>query len=227
MQIEIKNVRKKYTKKGKEVLSGISFTAESGECVGIVGLNGCGKTTLLSALAGVLPVDEGSFQVDGKNIWEEEGMIQNRIGYVPQNNPLMTDLSVKDNLLLWYTGAALDMNRELEEGVLHMLGIDRFAEKKVSELSGGMKKRLSIGCAMANAPGVLIMDEPSASLDIDCKLEIANYIEEFKKQGGIVLLATHEKGEIELCDRLYLMKNGTLQDYQYQTIEDLTLELKR
>ena len=226
MNLEVQHVKKKYARKGKEILRDINFTATSGECIGIVGLNGCGKTTLLSALAGILRPDEGSFLIDGQNLFEKQEEIRRLIGYVPQNNPLMSDMSVRDNLRLWYTGASLDLQQALTEGVLHMLGVDGFLDKKVSQLSGGMKKRLSIGCAMSNNPKILIMDEPSASLDIDCKEQIANYIVSVKERGGIVVLATHEEGEIALCDRLYLMKEGRLESYHYTTIHELTETLK-
>lgn len=224
-KIEIKNIRKKYNKRGKETLKGINFTGKSGECIGILGLNGCGKTTLLNCIAGLILPDEGSFILDGNNIFDSQDFETN-IGYVPQNNPLMEDLSARDNLRLWYTGAKLQLEEELGHGILKSLGIDSFIDKKVSQLSGGMKKRLSIGCSMANQPPILLMDEPSASLDIDCKEIIAQYIKDFTKNGGIVIIATHEEGEIALCDRIYLLNEGRLHPYTYTDLHTLTKDLK-
>jgi ABC-2 type transport system ATP-binding protein len=224
-KIEVQNIRKKYTKKGKEILRDINFYAHSGECIGILGLNGCGKTTLLSCMAGLVYPDNGSVYLDEENLLQSQNFEDN-IGYVPQNNPLMEDLSVKDNLRLWYTGAKLSLDEALEDGILKALGIDHFIDKKVSQLSGGMKKRLSIGCSMANQPPVLLMDEPSASLDIDCKEIIAQYIKTFTKEGGIVIIATHEEGEISLCDRIYLLNDGLLSPYEYTDLHTLTKDLK-
>ena len=223
--ITIKNIQKSYSRKGVDILKDISFTANSGECIGILGLNGCGKTTLLSSMAGLVVPDNGSFLLDGENIFDSHSF-EEKIGYVPQNNPLMDDLSARDNLRLWYTGSNLHLDEELNHGILKSLGIDQFVDKKVSQLSGGMKKRLSIGCSMANQPPVLLMDEPSASLDIDCKEIIAQYVKNFTKAGGIVIIATHEEGEIKLCDRIFLLKNGYLHPYEYMDLHTLTKDLK-
>lgn len=96
-----------------------------------------------------------------------------------------------------------------------MLGINDFLKVPVNKMSGGMKKRLSIGCAVANDPCVLIMDEPSAALDLVCKERIHNYILDFRSRGGIVIIATHEEQEINLCDKHYIMKNGVLSPLNY------------
>ena len=102
-----------------------------------------------------------------------------------------------------------------------MLHVDEFINKKVSSLSGGMKKRLSIGCAMANRPSVLILDEPSASLDLECKEDIASYLNSYKQSGGIIIIASHEEREINLCDIIYILKNGVLQKHEYKDIPTL------
>ena len=96
-----------------------------------------------------------------------------------------------------------------------MLGIGEFIGKRVSKLSGGMKKRLSIGCAMAKRPPVLLLDEPTAALDLQCKQDIAAYLRAYRQSGGIVLLTTHEESELKLCDSWYILKNGRLTPYQY------------
>ncbi|MCR4598789.1 MAG: ABC transporter ATP-binding protein [Acetatifactor sp.] len=203
MKLEIKDLTKKYGK--KTVLNGISLTADAGHCVGILGGNGSGKSTLLSILAGIVRADSGSFTIEG----EEEGSI----AYVPQGTPLLEELSAKDNLKLWYDKKT--MEAELSNGVLKLLGVDEFLKVPVRKMSGGMKKRLSIGCAMAGNPKVILMDEPTAALDIACKDSIYTYIKEFKKKGGIILLATHDVHEIELCDQCFVIKEGKLNDYQY------------
>ena len=105
------------------------------------------------------------------------------------------------------------LEKELDEGVLKMLGIPEFYKTTVSKMSGGMKKRLSIGCAVSHNPQVLFLDEPSAALDLVCKEKIAQYLDNFKKRGGIVVLASHDTYEIDICDHLYLLKNGILTPY--------------
>lgn len=221
MKIEVKSVYKKYKAGRKKVLTDVNFTANSGECIGILGSNGCGKTTLLSILAGIQKADHGQFLVDDVNILKSRKMINKKIGYVPQGNPLMEELTAKDNLRLWYCDSILDMETELKDGVLSMLGITDFLKVRVSRMSGGMKKRLSIGCAVANKPDILILDEPGASLDLVCKNQIDEYLRHFKAEGGIIILTTHEEREIDLCDKTYILKNGTLKLHEYNGLKSL------
>ncbi len=211
MKIEIRNIKKRY--KAKEVLKDINLTVESGKCIGVLGANGTGKSTLLSILAGIQSADSGEFNFDGNNLFKYTKQRATLIGYVPQGTPLIEELSAKDNLLLWYKKA--DMEKELENGVLKMLGINEFLKVPVSKMSGGMKKRLSIGCAIYNNPPVLLLDEPMAALDLACKQNISDYILRHKENGGIVLLATHDVLELNLCDEWYIIKNGKLTPFEY------------
>lgn len=137
-------------------------------------------------------------------------VIRKMTGYVPQENPLIPELTVYDNLRLWYPDSGR-LKQELEEGFLHLLGVREFVTKQVSKLSGGMKKRVSIGIAMSGMPPVLLMDEPSAALDLICKEDIRNYLEVYLQRKGTVVITTHEESELELCHRLYVMKDGKLQ----------------
>lgn len=208
--LEVNDIYKSYGK--KQVLKGASFTAEKGECIAIAGINGCGKSTLLSILSGTLKSDKGSFLVKGTDLLREPGKRKGLIGYVPQENPLIGELTVRDNLRLWYCDSHLDMNEELENGVLKMLGVDEFINVTVNRLSGGMKKRVSIGCAVAYDPPVLILDEPSAALDLACKENIRIYLSEHLKREGIILITTHDEAELSLCTRLLVMKDGVLHE---------------
>ena len=201
--IEIENLTSAYGK--KKVLQGISLNAERGECIGIVGPNGCGKSTLLSVMAGVLKPLSGRLYYYGKNALENRVVFQKMTGYVPQENPLMPELSVYDNLRLWYPDKE-ELAKELEEGFLQILGIPSFLKVPVSKLSGGMKKRVSIGIALSGMPPVLILDEPSAALDLVCKEDIRRYLE----RKGTVVITTHEESELSLCGSLYVMKDGKL-----------------
>lgn len=203
----------------KRILQGASFTAERGECVGIVGANGCGKSTLLSILAGTLKPESGQVSYYGRAAWSDasggrmrcdQEVIRRMTGYVPQENPLIPELTVYDNLRLWYPDKK-QLRQELEQGFLCLLGIGSFSKKQVSRLSGGMKKRVSIGIAMAGMPPVLLMDEPSAALDLLCKEDIRKYLQVYLERKGTVVITTHEESELALCDKLYVMKDGRLQ----------------
>ena len=212
MKITIKDIRKKYH--AAHILNGVSIQAEQGSMTCILGKNGCGKSTLLSILAGVERADAGSFlyEPEGANpidLFRHRTYASRLIGYVPQSTPLLEELSALDNLRLWYTGGKKVLRQELEEGVLKDLDIDRFLHKNVRTLSGGMKKRLSIGCALAHHPRVLLLDEPGAALDLIAKEQIVTWLKAFCSRGGIVLIASHELGEIENCSRAYILKDGT------------------
>lgn len=211
MDLEIIHVKKKFGK--RQVLQDISFTAKAGECIGIIGGNGCGKTTLLSILAGTVKADEGSCIWKGMNLFQHNKLRSEVMGYVPQGTPLFDELSAKDNLRLWYDRKTL--KQELDTGVLSMLAINEFLNIPVSKLSGGMKKRLSIGCAVAGKPQVLLLDEPTAALDLVCKQQILEYLMDYRQKGGIALLVTHDISEIEHCDRCYLISDGKLVEYVY------------
>lgn len=209
--IEIKQIQKKYKKKA--VLTDINLDVQEGSCVGILGGNGSGKSTLLSILAGVQKADNGSFLWGGADLFKNEKIREEILGYVPQGNPLMEELTAWDNLRLWYEKD--ELKKALDGGVLDMLGIPDFLKVPVRKMSGGMKKRLSIGCSVANHPKLLLLDEPSAALDLICKERIGNYLKDFKAQGGSIILATHDVQEIELCDIWYILKNGMLEPYLY------------
>ena len=206
--IEIENLTSAYGK--KKVLQGVSLCAERGECIGIVGPNGCGKSTLLTVMAGVLKPSSGKLFYYGKNALKNRVVFQKMTGYVPQENPLMPELSVYDNLRLWYPDKA-ELAKELEEGFLQILGIPAFLKMPVSKLSGGMKKRVSIGIALSGMPPVLILDEPSAALDLVCKEDIRRYLQIYLERKGTVVITTHEESKLWSCSSLYVMKDGKLE----------------
>lgn len=211
MELQIRDIHKKYG--SRQVLKGIDLTVDDGCCIGILGGNGSGKSTFLSILAGVLPADRGVFSGDGIDLLGNAKERARLVGYVPQGTPLIEELTARDNLRLWYTKDQL--NQELSEGMLGLLGLDEFLKVPVYKLSGGMKKRLSIGCAVAGRPPILLLDEPMAALDLVCKRVISAYIKAHKENGGIVLMATHDNLELELCDRWYIIKNGVLTPFDY------------
>ncbi|MBR3934722.1 MAG: ABC transporter ATP-binding protein [Clostridia bacterium] len=209
--MRIEHIKKSYS--GKTVLKDVSFEASKGQCIGILGGNGSGKSTLLSILAGVQKSDKGNFFLNGYDFKNSSKKLLSQVGYVPQNTPLLEELSAFDNLRLWYDESSLE--KSLHSGVLAMLGVGDFLKVPVHKMSGGMKKRLAIGCAVGHNPEVLLLDEPSAALDLLCKERISNYLLDFKSRGGIIVLATHDVQELPLCDKLYILKDGYLEPYVF------------
>lgn len=211
MEVEAVEIRKKYP--GKTVLNAVSFSARAGSCVGIVGSNGSGKSTLLSILAGVRRADGGAFFWGGADLLKNPRMIPKVLGYVPQGDPLMEELTAWDNLRMWCDKETI--KESLSHGALKLLGVDGFLKTPVHRMSGGMKKRLSIGCAVVSGSKLLLLDEPSAALDPVCKENIRRYLEAYKREGGVILMVTHDGQDLELCDECYILKGGVLQPYQY------------
>ncbi|MCQ2521469.1 MAG: ABC transporter ATP-binding protein [Lachnospiraceae bacterium] len=201
--LEISHLAFHYKK--QNILKDVSLSVGEHECIGIIGGNGCGKSTLLSLLVGARKPHQGTISstIPGKTI-------KDFMGYVPQDNPLIPGLSGYDNLLLWYKGKKKDLKKELESPAIKMLGIDSFLKKDVEKLSGGMKKRLSIAIALINHPSLLILDEPSAALDLPCKADIARYLKAYHDDGGSIILVTHEEAELNICTKVFILKDGRL-----------------
>ncbi len=216
--IEVSNITKNYGK--KSVLKDISFGAKPGECIGIVGANGCGKSTLLKILSGAISPNGGSIIYKDKNPLAQKKYFYDSIGYIPQDNPLFDNLTVYDNLKLWYCDSPLNLEEEIKSGVIARFGIDKFLKTTVKNLSGGMKKRLSIACGVAKNPDILILDEPGASLDIVCKEEIRTYMEEYIGKGGTIIIASHEERELSVCTKMYIMEEGILNELDKDTSMD-------
>ncbi len=187
-------------------LKDISFTINSGEFVAVLGDNGSGKSTLMSIIAGMNNFDSGQILFDDKAINKASKKF---ISYVPQEPILIDDLSVKDNLRLWQGIYYIKDFKTLLSLIPDFLGIDKMLKKKVSTLSGGMKKKLSFAIALINKPRLLILDEPYAALDshtIDCLNEYLS-----KLQGVSLLYSSHDVNEVsKLCKRAIIIKDGKI-----------------
>lgn len=200
--------------KKKTVLDNVSLEVSSGEIIGIVGMNGSGKSTMLSILSGVVKPDSGTFFFNEQNLQTNKKNISSIIGYVPQDTVLLEELTGLDNLKLWYEPAELKKALN-SQSVISMLELQPFLNKTVSKMSGGMKKRISIACAVAHSPKILLLDEPSTALDLPCKEKLNNYYKQFALNGGIIIIATHEVQELELCTKTFVLSSGHLNPFEY------------
>lgn len=189
----INNISKSYGK--KVILKDISLSIEKGEAIGILGTNGSGKSTLLNEIA--------KKNSDNSSV---------RFGYLPQENPLMEELKPVDNIRLWCNLSKKEIISRLNQPPLMDMGINDFLDINVSKMSGGMKKRVSLATVLINNPDILLMDEPFAALDLIAKKDVRQYINTFRKNGGSLIIASHEEEIFNLCDKVYLLKNGTLID---------------
>lgn len=200
--VTVAHISKSYGK--KKILSDLSFQAESGTCVAIVGKNGCGKSTLLKILAGIEKPDQGEV-----SFFQETGISKRRkyFGYVPQDNPLIADLSVLDNLKLWGSMKS-DVAKELRE----YFSLEEYLKMPVNKLSGGMKRRVSITCALLNQPPVLLLDEPTTALDLYYKSHIQSFFKKYLKQNGTIIMTTHDETEMMQADHVVLMQEGQIEN---------------
>ncbi len=203
-------IYKKYGR--REILKGVDLTVAPGTCVGIIGGNGCGKTTLLSILAGTVKADKGQIYLDKEKIRRTSGRYGETVAYVPQENPLIEELTVKDNLILWYKGNKKAMREDLETGAAALLEVGPMLKYTVDKLSGGMKKRISIACALAGHGKYLILDEPGAALDMECKADIRRYLKAYMASGGAVILTSHEMAELSVCTQMYVLRCGKMEE---------------
>ena len=206
--IELKGIRKSFGK--KLILDGLDLSVKRGQCIGLVGVNGSGKSTLLAIMAGALKADGGTIGYNGHEMTGREDLSR-WAAFVPQDNPLIDELSVRDNLKLWYAGTEIRLKDALDEGLPKELGLQDVLDQRVHNLSGGMKKRVSIACALANDAPILLMDEPAASLDLVMKQDIRRHLDRYLERGGTVVISSHEEDELKMCDELYHLTEHHLQ----------------
>ena len=204
--LKLEDIVIKYKK--KTILSDVRLTAVPGEIIGLLGANGSGKSTLLSVIAGAKKAESGKLSINDINFSEKPDEYRKYIGYVPQENPLIAELSCLDNLRIWSKLGKEEMRELISTKPLSILGVHEFCDKKVKDLSGGMKKRLSITATLITNPSILLMDEQFAALDMVAKHDILQYMSTFKAAGGTMIVASHEESVLDYCDRIYFIKNG-------------------
>jgi lipooligosaccharide transport system ATP-binding protein len=217
--ISAQDLVKTYTPRGSgpvvEAVKGISFGVQPGTCTGLLGPNGAGKSTTMKMLMGLTQRSGGSLTIFGTDTTKLSREERVRISLVPQDDNLDPDLTVYENLLVY--GMFFGIPREvLKERVPKLLGYMQLSEKadaRVNQLSGGMKRRLTIGRALVNDPDLPFLDEPTTGLDPQARVMIWQRILELKKQGKTLLLTTHYMDEAQrLCDHIIMIDNGTILD---------------
>ena len=202
---------KKYN--GKAAVKSINFSVKQGECFGILGPNGAGKSSIAKMIYCFSPVTQGDLFVLGMNVREKQRSIKERLGVVPQENNLDTDLTVIENLIVYGSFFKIPTRtvQEKSEEMLDFFELLDYRNEKVDKLSGGMKRRLTIARALINSPLILILDEPTTGLDPQARHLVWQRLRRLKEQGVTLLLTTHYMDEAEhLCDRLVVIDEGVI-----------------
>ena len=209
MTIKVTNLSKIYG--SQKALDSISFEAHKGEILGFLGPNGAGKSTTMKILTGYIPANSGQAFINGIEINENSIAIRKEVGYLPELNPLYTDMYVKEFLLFIANsyGITEGANQAAEE-MISKTGLSMERKKKISQLSKGYKQRVGLAAAMIHNPSVLILDEPTSGLDPNQVSEIRNLIKEIGKN-KTVILSSHIMQEVEvMCDRVIIINRGKI-----------------
>jgi ABC-type multidrug transport system ATPase subunit len=210
--VTINNISKSYGAKKAPVqaLRGISFEVKEGELFGIIGPDGAGKTSLFRILTTLLLPDEGSATVDGLDVVKDFKQIRERVGYMPGKFSLYQDLSVEENLEFFATifNTTIQDNYELIKDIY--IQIEPFKNRKAGKLSGGMKQKLALSCALIHRPAVLFLDEPTTGVDAVSRKEFWAMLKSLQKKGITILVSTPYMDEASLCDRVALIQNGSI-----------------
>ncbi len=208
--VTVKNIIKTYGKK-KEVetaLQDISFEVSPGELFGIIGPDGAGKASLFRILTTLLLADSGTATVDGFEVVKDYKAIRQRVGYMPGRFSLYQDLSVQENLEFFATifNTSIEENYDLIKDIYQQ--IEPFKDRKAGKLSGGMKQKLALSCALIHRPTVLFLDEPTTGVDAVSRKEFWEMLKRLKQQGITILVSTPYMDEASLCDRVVLLQDG-------------------
>jgi ABC-2 type transport system ATP-binding protein len=209
MIIEVENLVKHYGE--VKALDGVSFSVEEGETFGLLGPNGAGKTTLMEILCGLRRFDSGRAAIRGFDLLKDPYKVKEIIGFCPQETLLYELLNVRENLAFSASlyGLSSKKFRERVEFSSKVLGVGEFLNRRVQQLSGGMKRRANLAASILHDPPIVILDEPTVGFDPTIKREFWELIRSLKGYGKTVLLSTHDMYEAdEICDRVAIMEKG-------------------
>lgn len=205
--VSVNEIKKSYGKVA--ALKGLSFDVPEGEIFGIIGPDGAGKTSLFRILTTLMLADGGTASVDGLDVVKDYKAVRKCIGYMPGRFSLYQDLSVEENLNFFATifGTSVEENYHLVEDIYRQ--IEPFKKRRAGKLSGGMKQKLALSCALIHAPRVLFLDEPTTGVDPVSRTEFWEMLWKLKREHGItVLVSTPYMDEAMQCDRIALIQNG-------------------
>jgi ABC-2 type transport system ATP-binding protein len=209
--ISVNSVTKRYegARGSLTALQNVSLQIEEGEFFGLLGPNGAGKTTLISILAGLTRATEGSITVHGHDVQKDFAAARKALGVVPQELVFDPFFSVRESLRIQSGYFGVKNNDAWIDELLHSLGLTDKQDANMRQLSGGMKRRVLVAQALVHKPPVIVLDEPTAGVDVELRQTLWQFIAKLNKQGSTVLLTTHYLEEAEaLCGRLAMLKNG-------------------
>jgi len=214
MTIEIKNLNKKYN--NILAVNNLNLKISKGSIVGLLGPNGCGKTTTIGMMLGLIKPSSGSVFINGQNIENEKNRTKllEKMNFISPYVELPKKLTIEENLKVYGKMYGVKNFKDKIFELMEQLNLSEFKKRKTGELSSGQKNRVSLAKALINDPEILLLDEPTASLDPDVGDYIRTYIENFaSKRGTTILLASHNMNEVErLCNEVMMMKNGNIID---------------
>ncbi|TXD46389.1 gliding motility-associated ABC transporter ATP-binding subunit GldA [Polaribacter sp. IC073] len=206
MSIKVTSVSKTY--KNQKALDKVSFSADKGQVIGFLGPNGAGKSTMMKILTGFIKPDEGAVFVDEIDVLQNPLEAQKVIGYLPEHNPLYTDMYVRE--YLQFQASVFKVDKSKIKSCIEKVGLTSEAHKKINQLSKGYQQRVGLAAAILHNPKVLILDEPTTGLDPNQLVEIRALIKELGKE-KTVLFSTHIMQEVEaVCDRVLIIKKGVI-----------------
>ena len=206
----VKNITKTYGKEKKLAVSDVSFSVNKGELFGLIGPDGAGKTSIFRILTTLLLADEGSASVDGMDVVKDFKSIRNTIGYMPGKFSLYQDLTVEENLNFFATlfETTIQENYDLIKDIY--IQIEPFKTRRAGKLSGGMKQKLALCCALIHKPNVLFLDEPTTGVDPVSRKEFWEMLKKLKQQDITIIVSTPYMDEANLCDRIALIQEGKI-----------------
>ena len=219
--LKIENVKKAYRKYnlfGKEIskfsaLNGLNLNVGKGQIYGFLGPNGAGKTTTIKCIIGILEADSGNIIIDGRNIEENRLFFKNKIGFLPEQVGLYGRLTAKESLQFYggFYNLDYDLIEERGNALLTKLGLEKDSNRRVSEFSLGMKKRLALCVALLNEPEILVMDEPTSGLDPRGVKALRIVLKDLNRKGLTIILSSHVLTEVqEICSHVGIINNGKL-----------------
>jgi ABC-2 type transport system ATP-binding protein len=206
--IQFKSIHKSY--KERPAVVDVSFDVSRGELFGLIGPAGAGKSTLFRILTTVLLPDKGQVYFNGHDVVEDYGYVREHVGYMPGKFSLYQDLSVIENLKFFATvfGTTIEENYELIRDIFEQL--EPFSNRRAGALSGGMKQKLALSCALIHKPEVLVLDEPTFGVDAVSRKEFWELLKALKEKDVTILVSTPYMDEAELCDRVALIQKGRI-----------------